>query len=282
MIGRICGRKYKVKKIIYTAHGFHFYKGAPLINRTIFKWAEQLMARWTDVIITMNEEDYEAAREFKLKKGGKVYKVHGVGITLSEFQDLEDKREVKRKELGLSSKEIMLISAGDLVKRKNYDVAIKAIAKSNNPNLKYFICGRGPQLEQLKNLAISLGIENQVFFLGYRTDVKELMVASDIFLFTTLQEGLPRSMMEAMACGLPCVASNIRGNVDLITDGVEGYLCNPIDENEFWEAISKILDDNILREKMRNESKVRIKEFGIDVVKEEIMSIYKDILIAAK
>lgn len=278
MIGRLCGKKYKVGKIIYTAHGFHFYKGAPLFNRTVLKWAEMLMARWTDAIITMNQEDYEAARNMKLRKGGKVYFVHGVGITLSDFEGLRSLRQQKRDELGAKEDDIVLISMGDLVPRKNYGTAIRSIAKANNPHLQYYICGKGPELEALQSLAKELGVEEQIHFLGFRADVKELLSAADIFLFTTLQEGLPRSMMEAMAMGLPCVASAIRGNVDLIEDGKGGYLRPSTDVDGFAEAIRNIAENSDLREEMRAYNLERIKEFDISVVEEEIRAIYKEVL----
>lgn len=278
MIGRLCGRKYHVNKVIYTAHGFHFYNGAPLFNRTILKWAEHIMAHWTDSIITMNQEDYEAAKKFKLKKDGKVYFVHGVGINLNDFDGIDVYRKEKRIELNLKEDDISLISAGDLILRKNYGIAIRAIAKNKNPRLHYFICGEGPEEKNLKALAKELMIENQIHFLGFRTDVKELMAASDIFLFTTLQEGMPRSLMEAMACGLACIVSKVRGNVDLIKDGVGGYLCSSTDSNAFAEAISKVAEDKKLRDKMTENNLERIKEYDVLVVEKEISDIYEEVL----
>lgn len=278
MIGRICGRKHKVKKIIYTAHGFHFYKGAPLFNRTVLKWAELLMARWTDAIITINREDYEAAHKFKLKKGGKVYFVHGVGIDLQAFEGLSHLRDQKRQELGLKDDDIMLISMGDLVARKNYPAAIRAIAKANDPRLHYMICGRGTDLESLQNLAKELGVEEQIHFLGFRTDVKELLTGADIFLFTTRQEGLPRSMMEAMASGLPCVASAIRGNVDLVENGVNGFTCQTDDVDGYAAAIERIVADPQLRQTMRKNNLEKIRKYDVNVVQQELREIYADVL----
>lgn len=276
LVGRLCGKRYKTKCIIYTAHGFHFYKGAPLINRTLFKWAEQIMAHWTDVIITMNQEDYEAAQKFRLRKGGKVYKVHGVGITLSEYESIVVDRHQKRKELGLTDTDIVCISAGDIVARKNYAVAVEAIAKANNPNLHYLICGVGPEKNKLEARAIELGIGKQIHFLGFRKDVTELLKISDIFLFTSLQEGLPRSLMEAMAVGLPAVVSKIRGNVDLIKDRKGGFLCAPHDTDAFARAITKLQSDCSLRVKMRETNLDNIQNYDISVVEKEIRRIYNE------
>ena len=278
LLGRLVGKKCKTKKVVYQAHGFHCYKGAPLFNRTVLKWAEQLMAHWTDAVITMNQEDYEFAKSLKLRKGGKAYLVHGVGINTEDFFNVEVDTSAKRDELGLKADDIILISMGDLIPRKNYSVAIKAVAEAKNDKLHYLICGRGPQLDNLKALANELGVENQIHFLGFRTDIKELAKTSDIFLFTTKQEGMPRSMMEAMACGLPCIASKIRGNVDIIEDGVNGYLCDTMDYVSFAEKINVLSSDEDLRKEISKANIEKIKEYDVSVVEEEIGNIYRDIL----
>ena len=278
MLGRLAGRKCKVTKVIYQAHGFHFFKGAPLINNTLIKWIELIMARWTDAVITMNEEDYQATQKFRLKENGKVFKVHGVGVDLKEFENVHVTFKEKRAELGIKPSDIVCISAGDLVKRKNYGTAIKAVANIKDINIHYLICGDGPEEEKLKEIAIENGVADNVHFLGFRKDVKELMMISDIFLFTTLQEGLPRSMMEAMACGLPCVASRVRGNVDLLDDGKEGYLCSSRDDKEVAQRIKELGSDVELRQRMKLHNLEAIRDFDVSVVEREIEKIYKEIL----
>ena len=278
VIGRLCGKRYRVKKVIYTAHGFHFYKGAPLVNRTVFKWAEQIMAHWTDVIITMNQEDYEAAKKFRLRKGGKVYKVHGVGINVSEYEKIVVDREKKRRELGLASTDYVCISAGDLIARKNCSTAIQAIARAKSSRIHYLICGVGPEQEALSLEAKRLGIEKQVHFLGFRTDMKELLAISDIFLLTSLQEGLPRSLMEAMAVGLPVVASRIRGNVDLIKDGEGGFLLKTRDVSGYAGAIRRLTGNAALRKAMAEANRSKIRRYDISVVEKEIFQIYRETL----
>lgn len=276
IIGRLCGRLAKVPHVIYTVHGFHFYKGAPLFNRTVLKWAEMIMAHWTDVIITMNQEDYEAAKKFKLRNNGKVYYVPGVGIDTDVYKNIVVDRASIRSTLGLKDTDIVCISMGDLIPRKNYIAAIKAIAKCKNPNLHYLICGKGPELENLKMLVKKLSVENQIHFLGFRTDIKELLKTADIFLFTTLQEGMPRSMMEAMASGLPCIASKIRGNVDLLEDGKGGYLVQVDDVSVIAEKLQKLASDTELRKKMSERNIIRIKDFDTAKVIEIIGKIYRE------
>lgn len=279
ILGRLAGKKCKVKKVIYQAHGFHFYKGAPKKNWLIYYPVERWLAHYTDALITINHEDYKLAKaKFKLRNNGKVYYVPGVGIDTTQYNLKEKSREEKRLELGLDKNDIALISMGDLIKRKNYDMAIRAIAEANEPKLKYFICGKGPEEKRLKTIAESLGVENQIHFLGFRSDIKDLLAAADIFLFTTLQEGLPRSMMEAMACGLPCIASNIRGNVDLIDDKMGGYLCDCNDANYIAEKINVLADDEALRKSMGEHNIKAIKRFDISVVEKELKDIYTEIL----
>lgn len=278
LVGRVVGRLFNVKKVIYTAHGFHFFKGAPFLYNTVIKLAERIMARWTDAIITMNDEDYKAAQKFKLKNNGKVFKVHGVGIDLDKYKNQIIDRNDYRKKLGFNEKDIICFSAGDLVARKNYYLSIKAIAECNNKNLHYLICGTGPDNKKLQKLSKELKVSDRIHFLGYRTDIKELLYSSDIFLFSTLQEGLPRSLMEAMAVGLPCVVSKIRGNKDLINDKKGGYLCDVNDSQCFAKAINKLSINPQLRFDMGNYNKEHIKEFDISVVEKEIENIYRKVL----
>lgn len=277
MIGRLVGKRLHVKKVIYTAHGFHFYKGAPLFNRTVLKWAEQIMAHWTDAIIVMNQEDYDAAKKFKLKKGGKVYYTPGVGIDTELYKNISDNRAELRKNFGLNDNDVVCISMGDLVPRKNYGVAIEAVSKCPD-NVHYLICGQGPEMKKLKKLAKDKGIGYRTHFLGFRTDIRELLKAADIFLFTTLQEGMPRSMMEAMASGLPCIASKIRGNIDLLEEGKGGYLYSVDNINGMADGIYKLANSVELRRKMSTSNLERIKKFDIEEVKKITAQIYKEVL----
>ena len=276
VLGRLVGKKCKVSNVIYQAHGFHFYKGAPKKNWLVYYPVEKWLARHTDALITINSEDFELAKtKLKLRKNGKVYYVPGVGIDTTQYALSAKAREDKRIELKLNENDVALISMGDLIERKNYDTAIRAIAEAKNPALQYFICGKGPEEENLKALAESLGVSKQIHFLGFRSDIKELLAAVDVFLFTTKQEGLPRSMMEAMASGIPCVASKIRGNTDLI-DGTEGgYLCETTDVPAYAEALNLLANDRSLREKMGRNNLITIQQFSTETVNEEIRKIYE-------
>lgn len=282
MIGRICSNKAKIQKIIYMAHGFHFYKGASLINKTLFKWAEMIMAHYTDAIITINNEDYEAAKKFKLRSGKNVYYMPGVGVDTKLNKIKNDDKQSLKQSLGLKNDDIILIAMGDLIRRKNYVTSIKAIAKASNSKLQFLICGKGMQLEALKKLTKELKVDNQIHFLGYRTDITELLNISDIFLFTTYQEGLPRSMMEAMAAGLPCITSKIRGNVDLIENGKGGYLCEPDDYDGFAKAISDVVMHEEIRKKMGESNLHTIKKYDVENVNAIMKEIYNEVFSSIK
>ncbi|MBS5592685.1 MAG: glycosyltransferase family 4 protein [Catenibacterium sp.] len=272
VLGRLAGEKCKVKKIVYEAHGFHFYEGAPKKNWMIYYPVEKWLAKKTDAIITINNEDFERAKTFKLKNNGQVYYVPGVGMDLSQYNVPDIVREIKRNELNLKDTDFALISMGDLIDRKNYKIAIEVVAKLNNPHVHYFICGKGPEEVNLKKLAENLGVDKQVHFLGFRNDIKELLKASDTFLFTSKQEGLARSLMEAMASKIPCVVSKIRGNTELIVNNENGFLCSGLDD--YVNAIIKIMQSPDLAYKFKEKSSKHLNNFSIEKVIDCLFDVY--------
>ena len=275
IIGRAAAEKCGVDKVIYQAHGFHFYKGAPFINRTLFYNIEKYFARYTDVLVTINREDLSSAKAFRLRNGGKLRYVHGVGIDLSEYCGVSEFRDDKRRELGLDNDDIALISVGELNKNKNNIAIVKAMAMLKNKRLHYYLCGVGKEQETISRFAYEHGIGDNIHFLGYRNDVKELMAACDIFVMPSFREGLSRSLMEAMACGLPCVASAIRGNTDIVRNG-GGFLCPPNSPKRFAGAINKCLRSD--RKAMGEANMQSVKSFDLGIVIAEWEQIYKDIL----
>lgn len=278
LIGRLAGKKCKVKKVIYQAHGFHFYKGASKKNWLIYYLIEKWLAHYTDAIITINKEDYEAAQKFKLKKGGKAYLVHGVGIDLKDYKNPAPTNQAKRDELGIPADAFVLISVGELNENKNNKVIISALSKLNRKDIHYVLCGIGDKEQALKEQAEAAGLSNNIHFLGFRKDVKQLYEMADCFVMSSYREGLPRSIMEGMASGLPCIVSDIRGNVDLVEDNVGGYLCKSDDHSGFANAISKLAKNTEVREKMGAYNLEKIKEFDVSVVEKELLDIYEEVL----
>lgn len=276
-IGGVCGRLAALRtktKVIYTAHGFHFFKGAPLINWLLYYPIERWLARYTDVLITINKEDYARAKSFK---GKKVEYVPGVGLDTIKFENVAVSKKEKRKELGIPDNAIVLLSVGELNKNKNHETIIKALSKLDNKNIIYLICGSGPLEQYLKDLASSLDISSQVRLLGFRTDVCEIYKASDIFVFPSFREGLSVALMEAMAAGLPVVASDIRGNRDLIANGKGGYLVKPDDVDGFVKNIYKLLKCVEKRLAMIAFNKEAVGKFDRSNVNQKMQEIYSKV-----
>lgn len=240
-------------KVIYTAHGFHFYKGAPKINWLIFYPIEKFCSRFTDVLITINKEDYNFAK--KHMKAKTIEYIPGVGVDTKKFKLNNFNKSAKKKELGLNENDIMILSVGELNQNKNHEVVIKAIGKLNNPNIHYFIAGQGDKKQYLIELAENLKVN--LHLLGYRTDIIELLNVADIFAFPSFREGLSVALMEAMSAGLPCIVSEIRGNVDLI-DISGGVLCQPDDVVAFSEGIKNL---------SYNEKRDTLGKHNVDIMK---------------
>ena len=271
LLARLAARKERKKgtRVFYTAHGFHFYKGASLKNWIFYYPVEKLCSYFTDVLITINQEDYELAK--KRMKAKQVEYVPGVGIDLSRFDNIRIDRDAKRQEIGVPKDAFLLFSVGELNENKNHQVVIKALAKINNSNVHYAIAGIGEKRADLLELASKLGISKQVHLLGYRNDIHELNLSADVFCFPSIREGLSLSLMEAMACGLPCVVSKIRGNIDLIDEN-GGKTFKSRDEIECVKAIKALLDCSCSTPGQYNVGK--IKKFGLAIVKSKIRSLY--------
>ena len=268
-------RKTGGPQVFYTAHGFHFYKGAPLKNWMIYYPVERLLSRWTDVLITMNREDFARAQSFH---AGRTELIHGVGIDLARFEGTGvacGARAKIRDDLGIGPDETLLLSVGELIPRKNHETLLKALAKTANLKIKLAIAGTGPLEKPLKALALTLDIKSRALFLGYRNDIPELCRAADIFVFPSLQEGLPVALMEAMASGLPVAASRIRGNVDLLDGTQGGRLVPPCDAEALADAIRALLAERDHWEEIGSGNRKRAAEFSTGRVLYELSAIYR-------
>ena len=266
VLARMAARKARKKgvKVIYTAHGFHFYKGAPLINWLIYYPIERLCSYITDVLITINQEDYERARR-KMKAKSIEY-IPGVGIETQKYTDCNIDKFTKRKELGLPIDAIILLSVGELNKNKNHEIIIRAVAELNRQDLHYVIAGPGSLEKYLCELSDKLGVKSQIHILGLRKDIPELCKMADIFCFPSKREGLPVSLVEAMASGVPCVASDIRGCNDVLQNGTGGFLCDSQNISAFVEAFNTLIQNADLCSKMSVYNKQAIQPFDLNSV----------------
>lgn len=249
-------------KVIYTAHGFHFYDGAPLKNWLIYYPVEMFLSRYTDVLITINKEDYKRAKEkFHAKKT--VY-IPGVGVDTEKFVPRKSRRERIRTELGLKDKDVMLLSVGELNENKNHESVIRAIM---GMDVIYVIAGKGEKKNELEHIAKEYGIDLRL--VGFRTDVSDFYDAADVYVLPSIREGLNVSLMEAMASGLACAVSKIRGNTDLIED--ETVLFNPKNTAQLRASVENAIKN---QEEYRQKNLKKIREFDLFAVEKLISEIY--------
>jgi len=275
-VTRLACQRTNTHPVLYTAHGFHFYKGAPLKNWLLYYNMEKLAAHWTDGLITINEEDYKAAQKFKLRKNGKVFFVTGVGVDIANLEQriASIDRSEKRKELGISEQSTVLITVAELIPRKNHIQVLKALSKLNKTNFHYLIVGNGESEQQLEKAVNELMLQDKVSFLGFRRDVPELMASSDIFILTSRHEGLTRAIMEAMAVGLPIIATDVRGNRDLVKSGENGYLVSLDDAEQTAIAIERLINSRNLRCSMGEKSKELVKQYDLKNIIPQMEEIY--------
>lgn len=278
VIARLAAKKYRKQgcKVIYTAHGLQFYKGAPKKDWLIYYPVEKYLSKYTDAIITINHEDYSIVKEkFRCKT---VYYSPGVGVDLEKFGNAIIDRNSKRTELGLNENDVMLLSVGELIVRKNHQTLIQALDGIKNKNIICFIAGSGPLLNDLQELINSLGLQDRVFLLGRREDISELLACTDIYVHPAKREGLSVALMEAMASGLPVVCSKIRGNTDLIDNGKGGYLCDVNDINAYEASLFQLSENTDLRSQMATYNQKKIQDFSIEVVDKKMRNIYSEMI----
>ena len=263
VITRLAASKFRKNglKVLYLAHGFHFFKGAPILN-WIYYPVEKICSYFTDLMVMINKEDFQFTKK-NFPKNDSRY-IEGIGIDLSKYVDVSVDVTKKRKELGVDENDILILSAGELMTRKNHEVIIEAISLINNPKIKYIICGIGDRLDFLTNLAIKCGVKDRVSFIGLRYDIPELLQATDIFAHPSKREGLGMAPLEAMASGLPILTSNIQGIKDYSVDGVTGFSLDPNDINGFSLAIKKLSDDRELRRKIGKNNVQAVQKWGVE------------------
>ena len=276
VIARLACKNYRQfgTKVIYTAHGFHFFKGSPKRNWLIYYTIEKYVSKFTDCIITINNEDYENAKKFK---SNMIEYVPGIGVNVEKIQNIQVDKIELRSELQLHSDDFVLLAVGQLSTRKNHVVTIKALSLIPNDKIKLVICGLGEKEKYLRDLVNELNLSHRVVITGFRSDIYKILHIVDCFVFPSLQEGLPVSLMEAMSIGLPIICSKIRGNTDLIQNGENGFLHEPDDYIGFSKSIIEISNNETLRSKMRELNLSRIENYDREIIKQKMEIIYKKI-----
>lgn len=270
LIGRLVFNKYRKQgtKVIYTAHGFHFYKGAPLKNWIFFYPVEKLCSKKTDILITINREDYKLAKnKMKVKQ---IEYVPGIGIDMKKFAGINIDRDNKRESIGVPKDCFLLFSVGELNVNKNHEAVIRALAIRKDKRIHYAIAGKGDKADELVRIARELEIQDNIHLLGFHNDISELYAASDLYVHPSLREGLSVALMEAIASKIPVICSNIRGNVDLVK---QDNLFDPTDIRCISDKIKQFEDVSCIVNVEENYE--HLKAFDISTVLCKMKAIYE-------
>ncbi len=263
-------------KVVYFAHGFHFFKGAPLINWLLFYPIEKWLARYTDVLFTLNSEDYDRARR-RLRPKGEIVLTDGVGIDFTRLQ-ISDKASVRRAmrdKLGIPQDAPVLIYIAELIKNKNQMMLVKALQtlRRTHPDAVLLLAGPENDGGELRRYVEAEGLQNAVRLLGWRSDIGALLCSADVSVASSIREGLPVNLLEAMYCSLPVVASRNRGHDTLIVDGENGFLVDQNDSDTMAARIQQLLDDPSLYRKFADVDVSRYESHHIaDGLYETILS----------
>lgn len=273
-----CGKSPRKKDVerpyvIYTAHGFYFYKHAPVLNWIAFYPVERLLAHRTDQLITINREDKALAGHFRLKKGGRVVRIPGVGLDPERFRPDSEQRLRYRKEMGVDAGEYLFLSVGELNENKNHETIIRAFSKLNCGHAKLFICGEGKKRKQLQRLIDRLRLRGKIVLPGYCTKIERYYQCADCFLFPSVREGLGMAALEAMACGLPVIAGDNRGTREYIRDN--GYLCRSKDTDAFAKAMDLMMRDSGRAAYMGGRSREIAKRFYRERTEKIMRDVYQ-------
>lgn len=272
--GRLLKLSFPSLKTIYTAHGYHFLKGGSKLGWLLYYPIEKIMAKFTDVIININKEDYEITKE-KLKPK-KAYLLNGVGLDLSKYKKLGEKEIIeKRNELGLSKDDFVVLMIAELNKNKNHMQLINAmkILKEKYPNIKAICIGDGYMMDSLKEYVNVNSLQNNIFMLGYREDVNNLINISNIGILMSYREGLPRNIMEFMACGRRVIATDIRGCRDIVCNDSVGQLVDVGD----YEATAKAIEKYYLLGDKDFEVSDEISKYDVGNVNYELIKVYDEV-----
>ncbi len=279
VIGRLCSINKEKKSIpvIYTAHGLHFYHGAPILNWLLYYPVERFLARFTDIIVTINKEDYKRVKGFPLRKNGKIFQIPGVGIDTNKFKEKIGYREQIRKQLNIPQDAFFVLSVGELNHNKNHKVILKACAQLEFPHIHYGICGRGKQKDALLDLAEKLGMSERFHLFGFRKDIPEVLQAADCFAFPSKREGLGIAAIEAMAGGIPLITSDCRGTREYLKSGMNGFSCSSQNPLEYSLGIGKLMMKREVKSNMSRNCLDMAEQFHIRETEKIMRQVYQSV-----
>ena len=277
IVTRLAARKTRRRgtRVIYTAHGFHFYKGSPIKNWILFYPIERIMAHLCDTLITITKEDYQLAKKHF---HASVEHIHGVGVNTDRYHPVsEEKQLLMRQAEDLKKNEFVILCTGELNKNKNQKTLIEAAKKLKQviPDLVILIAGNGPMEYALKKQIKELGLEKHVRMLGYRTDLEKITPAVDLVVSCSYREGLPLNIIEAMLCKKPVVVSFNRGHKELVKDDFNGFILNADEIEGYVKAIKELIERKDKRSSFGENGYKKAKRYTADYVKKELKAIYR-------
>jgi len=274
-LGRLAARRAGQGPVLYTAHGFHFFKGMPWHYWLLYRPAEWLAARWTDGLIVINSEDFEQAERMGFRGGKDLFLVHGVGVDLTRYGSEATDSRPARTELGLEAEDLVVTCVAEFTPTKNHGFLLSAwpLVHERVPAAHLILVGDGCKLRSLKRRALREELPN-VRFLGFRRDVPDILQATDVVVLPSKREGLPRAITEAMAAGKPVVAADVRGSRDLVKHDVTGLLVQLGDVPGLAGAVTRLLQDGELRQRMGRAGQARVEDYSLQRVLEEMRGIY--------
>lgn len=278
VITRLLAKSNKIKCVVYTTHGFHFYKGAPFINWIVYYPIERWLAKYTDTLITINREDYERAKKFKVRNRGNVEKIPGPGIDITHLQQNNFSRAEKRNELQIKRDAFVLVSIGELNGNKNQQIVIKALAQMKRKDIVYLICGDGKNFKKIEKLIKNLNMQKYVKLLGYQKDIRKILITADCFILSSKREGISIATLEAMAFGLPVIASDNRGTREYMEQNKTGYIYKINDITTLKKSIEYLYMNKEKRIKMGEYNKNIVKNYQTDKVEKKMLQIYTSLL----
>lgn len=277
IVTRLAARKTRKQgtKVVYMAHGFHFYKGSSRLAWLIYYPIEKLMAKKCDLLITVNQEDYALAQK-KFGKRTKVAHIHGVGVDEKRYYPATEAEQLAmRRAEGLSPEDYVILCTGELNENKNQKTLISAAArlKDTIPNLKVLLAGNGPKEQELREQIQADGLNGIVKLLGYRTDLEKVVPAVDLVVSCSKREGMPLNIIEAMLCKKPVVASHNRGHDELVQEEVTGYLLDHGDASGFADRISALYEARNVLASMGDAGYCAAQPYTVSSVKQEFASL---------
>ena len=279
-ITRLVAKKVKSKaKIIYMAHGFHCYKGASPVHWLLYYNVEKYLSKYTDLIITINQEDYNIANnKFKCK----IDYVEGIGLIREKFDNVNmDKNDIieYRKKLGIKPNDFVIIYTAEITKRKRQKWLIETLSDflKTHDDVHLLLPGKDSLNEKCQQFTKKLKLENKVHFLGFRKDIPNLLKISNLAVSASMQEGLPVNIMEAMYMKLPIIVSDCRGNSDLVENDINGYVIKKNDREDFSNKVCDIYDGKVNIKKFSSNSGKIIEKYLLENVMNEYIKIYENL-----